>query len=119
MRGFGRPLWTTGDVVPATLIRVAGMARVRGYRLSRDAAAALAAVSARGADDVLAAAPWVADRGTQRTIETAVEHLADALRMLAAQSDYVAGAWPAVGSDPGATSAAAVPAPESSSGRRP
>ncbi len=70
------------------------MARARGQRLSRDAVAAIGGISARGAEDVLAAAPFVEDRATQRAIDATLDQLADALRMLAGQADYVAAAWP-------------------------
>ncbi|MFN8097399.1 MAG: hypothetical protein U0Q21_03815 [Dermatophilaceae bacterium] len=67
----------------------------RGQGLSRDAVVAVGLVSRLAAEDLLAAMPAVRDRATQRVIEASVEQLADALRLLAGQADYVAAAWPA------------------------
>ena len=67
--------------------------------LSRSSAVELGRAAAAGADDVLSAAPFVGDRLTARAVEEFVEAVADALRLISAQADYVVAAWPVAQAD--------------------
>lgn len=67
--------------------------------LSRSSAVELGRAAAAGADDVLSAAPFVGDRLTARAVEEFVDGVADALRLIFAQADYVVAAWPVAESE--------------------